>query len=177
MERPRGALLQEALDWCHERGVDFYAANMDEPVTDTQERNKNYSRKIKADLFIDDRNLGGLPRLGTHLRHDPQREDLAGLHLPRSLALEEDEPQPKKTLVEVLRLRWRKIWDCAGERSGTALAKVLTNTTDAKTDNILREKRRAGPYTPLQDVCLGGIFIVATQPPCSSSRRGPWLWP
>ena len=25
-----GALLQEALDWCHERGVDFYAANMDE---------------------------------------------------------------------------------------------------------------------------------------------------
>ena len=64
----------------------------------------------------------------------------------------------EKTLVEVLRLRWRKIWDCADERSGTALAKVLTNTTDAKTDNILREKRRAGPYTPLQDVCLGGDF-------------------
>ena len=60
-----GALLQEALDWCHERGVDFYAANMDEPVTDTQERNRNYSRKIKADLFIDDRNLGGLPDWGT----------------------------------------------------------------------------------------------------------------
>ena len=92
-----GALLQEALDWCHERGVDFYAANMDEPVTDTQERNRNYSRKIKADLFIDDRNLGGLPRLGTHLRHDPQREDLSRTTsppLPRPG--EEDEPQPKK---------------------------------------------------------------------------------
>lgn len=42
-----GALLQEALDWCHERGVDFYSANMDEPVTDTQERNRNYSRKSR----------------------------------------------------------------------------------------------------------------------------------
>ena len=28
-----GALLQEALDWCHERGVDFYAANMDEDAS------------------------------------------------------------------------------------------------------------------------------------------------
>lgn len=28
-------------------------------------RNNHYSRKLKADLFIDDRNLGGLPDWGT----------------------------------------------------------------------------------------------------------------
>lgn len=126
-----GALLQEALDWCHERGVDFYAANMDEPVTDTQERNRNYSRKIKADLFIDDRNLGGLPdwgRIYDMIHNGKTWQDYIS---PRSLALGGGRTAAEKTLVE-----------------------VLTNTTD----NILREKRLAGPYTPLQDVCLGGAF-------------------
>ena len=59
-----GDLLQEAIDWCHERGIDFYAVNMDYPKTDTPEQNRNYSRKIKADVFIDDRNIGGLPDWG-----------------------------------------------------------------------------------------------------------------
>ena len=26
-----GQLLQDAIDWCHERGVDFYAVNKDYP--------------------------------------------------------------------------------------------------------------------------------------------------
>ena len=30
---------------------------------------------------------------------------------------------------------------------------------------------------PSKMCVLEGIFIVATQPPCSSSRRGPWQWP
>lgn len=138
-----GTLLQEALDWCHERGVDFYAANMDEPVTDTQERNRNYSRKIKADLFIDDRNLGGLPdwgRIYDMIHNGKTWQDYIS---PAPSPWEEDERSRKN----------------AGGSSETALAEVLTNTTDAKTDNILREKRRAGPYTPLQDVCLGGDFV------------------
>lgn len=56
-----GDLLQEAIDWCEARGVRFYAANADlEEETFNDQKVRNYSRKIKADLFIDDRNIGGL---------------------------------------------------------------------------------------------------------------------
>lgn len=59
-----GELLDEAVKWCHERGVDFYAVNRDYPE-ETTESNPHFSRKLKVDLFIDDRNLGGLPDWGT----------------------------------------------------------------------------------------------------------------
>ncbi len=62
-----GKALQEALDWCHERGVDFYAVNRDYPE-EKMENNQHFSRKIKADVFIDDRNVGGLPDWGTIYR-------------------------------------------------------------------------------------------------------------
>ena len=55
-----GKLLQDAVDWCRERGVEFYAVNKDFPE-EKVEYNDHFSRKIKADLFIDDRNIGGLP--------------------------------------------------------------------------------------------------------------------
>lgn len=58
-----GQLLQDALDWCKERGVEFYAVNKDFPEENV-EKNIHFSRKIKADLFIDDRNIGGLPEWG-----------------------------------------------------------------------------------------------------------------
>ncbi|WP_329904024.1 BT0820 family HAD-type phosphatase [Porphyromonas pogonae] len=58
-----GHLLQEAVDWCRERGVEFYAVNRDFP--EEEDGSRGYSRKIKADLFIDDRGLGGLPDWGT----------------------------------------------------------------------------------------------------------------
>ncbi|MCI1646796.1 MAG: hypothetical protein LKI39_11750 [Bacteroides sp.] len=61
-----GDLLKEALDWCKERGVEFYAANRDYP--EELETHKGFSRKVKADIFIDDRNLGGLPDWGTIYR-------------------------------------------------------------------------------------------------------------
>ncbi len=59
-----GQLLQDAVDWCHKRGVDFYAVNNDYPEENGRESNASYSRKLKADIFIDDRNLGGLPDWG-----------------------------------------------------------------------------------------------------------------
>lgn len=59
-----GKLLDDAVQWCRERGVEFYAVNRDFPEEDA-EKNKQFSRKLKADLFIDDRNLGGLPDWGT----------------------------------------------------------------------------------------------------------------
>lgn len=62
-----GRLLDEAVEWCRQRGVEFYAVNKDFPEEDTQ-KNPHYSRKLKADMFIDDRNLGGLPDWGTIYR-------------------------------------------------------------------------------------------------------------
>lgn len=58
-----GELLDEAVQWCHEHGLDFYAVNKDYPEEE-KEKNNHYSRKLKADLFIDDRNIGGLPDWG-----------------------------------------------------------------------------------------------------------------
>ena len=59
-----GRLLEEAVDFCRERGVEFYAVNRDYPEEE-KENNKHYSRKLKADVWIDDRNVGGLPDWGT----------------------------------------------------------------------------------------------------------------
>ena len=58
-----GRLLDEAIEWCKARGVEFYAVNRDFPEEDAT--GSGFSRKIKADLFIDDRNFGGLPDWGT----------------------------------------------------------------------------------------------------------------
>ena len=62
-----GELLDEAVAWCRERGVEFYAVNRDYPEEE-EGNNPHFSRKLKADLFIDDRNLGGLPDWGTIYR-------------------------------------------------------------------------------------------------------------
>ena len=58
-----GRLLDEAIQWCRDRGVEFWAVNRDFPEEDV-ECNEHYTRKLKVDLFIDDRNLGGLPDWG-----------------------------------------------------------------------------------------------------------------
>lgn len=59
-----GKLLDEAVEWCRERGVEFYAVNRDYPEEDVT-LNQHFSRKLKVDMFIDDRNVGGLPDWGT----------------------------------------------------------------------------------------------------------------
>lgn len=58
-----GKLLDDAVNWCRERGVEFWAVNRDYPE-ETNSNNQHFSRKLKADLFIDDRNIGGLPDWG-----------------------------------------------------------------------------------------------------------------
>ena len=58
-----GRTLQEAVDWCKERGVEFYAINSDYAEQDVA--NEERSPKVKCDLYIDDRNVGGLPDWGT----------------------------------------------------------------------------------------------------------------
>ena len=51
-----GTELQEAVDYCKKNGVVFYAVNESYP---DEVLDDNTSRKIDADIFIDDRNLGG----------------------------------------------------------------------------------------------------------------------
>lgn len=58
-----GKTLEDAVEWCRKRGVEFYAVNKDFPE-ENESRNAHFSRKIKADYFIDDRNIGGLPDWG-----------------------------------------------------------------------------------------------------------------
>lgn len=56
-----GDLLQEAIDYCQSRGLEFYAVNSNYPE---ETASKGVPRKLTADLFIDDHNLGGLPDWG-----------------------------------------------------------------------------------------------------------------
>lgn len=57
-----GDLLQEAVDYCKSKGLEFYAVNASFP--EEKPGDPANTRKINADLFIDDRNLGGLPDWG-----------------------------------------------------------------------------------------------------------------
>lgn len=61
-----GDLLDDAVLWCRERGLEFYAVNKEFPEEDV--KNVHYSRKPKVDIWIDDRNVGGLPDWGTIYR-------------------------------------------------------------------------------------------------------------
>ena len=47
-----GQLLEDAIKWCRERGVEFYAVNKDYPE-EKEEWNNHFSRKIKADVWKD----------------------------------------------------------------------------------------------------------------------------
>jgi trehalose-6-phosphatase len=60
-----GSLLQKALDYCEKQGLTFYAVNKNysEEVMDN-----NTPRKLDADLYIDDKNIGGIPDWGVIYR-------------------------------------------------------------------------------------------------------------
>jgi len=51
-----GSKLDEAVKFCEENGIHFYAVNKSFAE---EEYNESISRKIHADIFIDDRNIGG----------------------------------------------------------------------------------------------------------------------
>jgi len=53
-----GAELEEAVAFCRNNGLEFYAVNKNYPE---EKWDENDSRKILADIYIDDRNLGGIP--------------------------------------------------------------------------------------------------------------------
>tara|TARA_R110000850_G_scaffold179914_1_gene305629 strand:+ start:426 stop:833 length:408 start_codon:yes stop_codon:yes gene_type:complete len=74
-----GDRLKDAVKFCKENGVEFYAINSsyDEEEFDMEKS----SRKIHADIFIDDRNFGGFPGWGV---------------IYQKLSKGEAMPQPKK---------------------------------------------------------------------------------
>ncbi len=51
-----GKELDEAVDYCRKNGIEFYAVNKNYPE---EIYDNTISRKIIADIYIDDRNLGG----------------------------------------------------------------------------------------------------------------------
>jgi len=51
-----GKYLDEAVEFCKNNGVEFYAVNKSYPE---EVFDNSISRKINADVFIDDRNIGG----------------------------------------------------------------------------------------------------------------------
>ena len=57
----KGTTLDEAVKFCEENGIVFYAVNCSFPE---EEFDTTHSRKIHADIFIDDRNIGGLKSWG-----------------------------------------------------------------------------------------------------------------
>ncbi len=52
-----GRELKEAVEFCRKNGVEFFAVNKNYPEEVFDE--EIYSRKINADVYIDDRNVGG----------------------------------------------------------------------------------------------------------------------
>lgn len=92
-----GELLDEAIEWCRARGLEFYAANKDYP--EEERDHQGFSRKLKADLFIDDRNVGGIPDWGIIYEMIKEKR-----HLPIYTASKEKKipVRRKKKMVAVL---------------------------------------------------------------------------
>jgi hydroxymethylpyrimidine pyrophosphatase-like HAD family hydrolase len=51
-----GEYLDEAVEYCKKNGVEFYAVNKNFPE---EVWSTDVARKLNADIFIDDRNVGG----------------------------------------------------------------------------------------------------------------------
>jgi hydroxymethylpyrimidine pyrophosphatase-like HAD family hydrolase len=56
-----GKELDEAVEYCRKKGIEFYAINKNYPEEIWDE---SVSRKIVTDLYIDDRVVGGFPGWG-----------------------------------------------------------------------------------------------------------------
>ncbi|HET7361756.1 MAG TPA: hydrolase [Salinimicrobium sp.] len=87
-----GIKLEEAVAYCEKKGITFYAVNKSFPE---EEFDPAVSRKILADLYIDDRNLNGLPPWGeiyhqlTHTKPEPPKA----------------EPKKKKSLLKYFKIK------------------------------------------------------------------------
>lgn len=86
-----GELLDEAVEWCRARGLEFYAVNKDYP--EEEKGHNGFSRKLKADMFIDDRNLGGLPDWGQIYQMIKEKKTFEEIYSQKEF---EEDPYKKK---------------------------------------------------------------------------------
>ena len=72
-----GERLDEAVAFCEDNGIHFYAVNKSYP--EEEFNSENMSRKIHADVFIDDRNVGGFQGWGEiyHLLVNPDENPIS----------------------------------------------------------------------------------------------------
>jgi hypothetical protein len=72
-----GKELDAAVEYCRQNGIEFYAVNRNYPE---EVFDDTMSRKINADIFIDDRNVGGFPGWGEiwHMLfpYDPDKKEV-----------------------------------------------------------------------------------------------------
>lgn len=71
-----GKKLEEAVAFCNLHGIEFYAVNKNYPE---EKWDEEASRKILADIYIDDRNVGGLPTWGEIFKLICPEEDIASV--------------------------------------------------------------------------------------------------
>ena len=70
-----GSKLEEAVEFLNKHGINLYAVNRSYP--DEKSHPSDVSRKIHADIFIDDRNYGGFPGWGViYQKLSPQASPL-----------------------------------------------------------------------------------------------------
>ena len=94
-----GIYLDEAVSYCRNHGVEFYAVNENYPCETMEEMG---SRKIYADVYIDDRSLGGFPGW-INVWHQLHPEGGEFLHqLTNKLAHYNYKPEKKSWFSEVL---------------------------------------------------------------------------
>lgn len=89
-------LLDEAVNFCKERGLEFYAVNSNYP--EEKKNHDHFSRKLKADLFIDDRNIGGIPDWGTIYRMINEKLTYEDIYCEQDTTYE-SAPKRKKGLL------------------------------------------------------------------------------
>lgn len=88
-----GRLLDEAVAWCKDRGVEFYAVNKNYP--EEKFGDKGFTRKALYDICIDDRNIGGLPDWGTMYRMIKEHKSLTDI-IREELTYEDERPRKSK---------------------------------------------------------------------------------
>ena len=97
-----GKLLEDAVESCKKKGLEFYAVNSNYPEEQVLTEALK-PRKLTVDLFIDDRNLGGIPDWGViyQMIHNGHPFE------PPQTATAYDAKPKRKSLIERLKDRRR----------------------------------------------------------------------
>jgi hydroxymethylpyrimidine pyrophosphatase-like HAD family hydrolase len=95
-----GDTLQDAVNYCKQNGLQFYAVNSNYP----EEEPADTPRKLNADLYIDDKNIGGIPDWGVIY----QMLKSGNLNYESPDNFFENKPQRKKNFFTQLGEAWDK---------------------------------------------------------------------